>query len=190
MTREMEMILEEAFEEGKAEGIAEVIADERAAREKIGEARFAAMMLKDGRYSFEEILKMTGLSAERVIEAKGRLEGMTEIAEKMLNDGYPIKEILSKTGLTAEQIRWVREAEGRAEGKAELAARMLKDGRYTLDEIVNITGLSAEQVGEATAKFRHAGQSGLRHGRKLMKSHRRYAPSPLDFGDKPLSLAV
>ena len=48
MTREMEMILEEAFEEGKAEGIAEVIAEERAAREKIGEARFAAMMLKDG----------------------------------------------------------------------------------------------------------------------------------------------
>ena len=52
------------------------------------------------------------------------------------------------------------EASGKAEGekigetrsKAELAARMLKDGRYTLDEIVNITGLSAEQVGEATAK--------------------------------------
>ena len=144
MTREMEMILEAAFEEGKAEGIAEVMAEERAAREKIGEARFAAMMLKDGRYSFEEILKMTGLSAERVIEAKGRLEGMTEIAEKMLNDGYPIKEILSKTGEVRRQM------------------------------IV----------------FRHAGQSGLRHGRKLMKSHRRYAPSPLDFGDKPLSLAV
>ena len=158
MTREMEMILEAAFEEGKAEGIAEVMAEERAAREKIGEARFAAMMLKDGRYSFEEILKMTGLSAERVIEAKGRLEGMTEIAEKMLNDGYPIKEILSKTGLTAEQIRWVREAEG------EVRRQMIV--------------------------FRHAGQSGLRHGRKLMKSHRRYAPSPLDFGDKPLSLAV
>ena len=153
VTREMEMILEEAFEEGKAEGIAEVIAEERAAREKIGEARFAAMMLKDGRYSFEEILKMTGLSAERVIEAKGRLEGMTEIAEKMLNDGYPIKEILSKTGLTAEQIRWVREAEGRAEGKAELAAMMLKDGRYSLEEILDMTGLSAEQVIEATAKY-------------------------------------
>ena len=153
MTREMEMILEEAFEEGKAEGIAEVMAEERAAREKIGEARFAAMMLKDGRYSFEEILKMTGLRAEQVIEAKGRLEGMTEIAEKMLNDGYPIKEILSKTGLTAEQIRWVREAEGRAEGKAELAAMMLKDGRYSLEEILEMTGLSAEQVGEATAKY-------------------------------------
>ena len=72
MTREMEMILEEAFEEGKAEGIAEVIAEERAAREKIGEARFAAMMLKDGRYSLEEILDMTGLSAEQVGEATAK----------------------------------------------------------------------------------------------------------------------
>ena len=125
----MSKVIEKAFDmiynEAKAKGMAEGRAEARAEREKIGEARFAAMMLKDGRYSFEEILKMTGLSAERVIEAKGRLEGMTEIAEKMLNDGYPIKEILSKTGLTAEQIRWVREAEGRAEGKAELAARML-----------------------------------------------------------------
>ena len=181
MTREMEMILEAAFEEGKAEGIAEVMAEERAAREKIGEARFAAMMLKDGRYSFEEILKMTGLSAERVIEAKGRLEGMTEIAEKMLNDGYPIKEILSKTGLTAEQIRWVREAEGRAEGKADSEHHRAecRAGRRGHGE-----------VRRQMIVFRHAGQSGLRHDRKLMKSHRRYAPSPLDFGDKPLSLAV
>ena len=46
-----------------------MIAEERAAREKIGEARFAAMMLKDGRYSLEEILEMTGLSAEEISEA-------------------------------------------------------------------------------------------------------------------------
>ena len=105
MTRETEMFLEAAFEEGKAEGIAKVIAEERAAREKMGEARFAAMMLKDGRYSLKEILKMTGLSAEQVIEAKGRLEGKTEIAAKMLNAGYPINWILEMTGLTEKLVK-------------------------------------------------------------------------------------
>ena len=49
-----------------------MIAEERAARDKIGEARFAAMMLKDGRYSLEEILDMTGLSAEQVGEATAK----------------------------------------------------------------------------------------------------------------------
>ena len=43
--------------------------------------------------------------------------------------------------------------EGKAEGKAELAARMLKDGRYSIEEILDMTGLSADQVSEATASY-------------------------------------
>ena len=71
--REMSNTIEKAFDmiynEAKAKGKAEGRAGARAEREKIGEARLAARMLKDGRYSLEEILEMTGLSAEEVSEA-------------------------------------------------------------------------------------------------------------------------
>ena len=43
--------------------------------------------------------------------------------------------------------------EGKVEGKTELAAMMLKEGRYSLEEILKMTGLSAEQVSEAAAKY-------------------------------------
>ena len=60
-----------------------------------------------------------------------------------------------------ERLRNAIFSDGRAEGerigedrgKAELAARMLKDGRYSLEEILDMTGLSADQVSEATAKY-------------------------------------
>ena len=74
--REMSNVIEKAFDmiynEAKAKGMAEGRAEARAEREKIGEARLAAMMLKDGRYSLEEILDMTGLSAEQVGEATAK----------------------------------------------------------------------------------------------------------------------
>ena len=60
-----------------------------------------------------------------------------------------------------EMLRNAIFSDGRAEGerigedrgKAELAARMLKDGRYSLEEILDMTGLSADQVSEAAAKY-------------------------------------
>ena len=74
--REMSNAIEKAFDmiynEVKAKGKAEGRAGARAEREKIGEARLAARMLKDGRYSFEEILEMTGLSAEQVSDATAK----------------------------------------------------------------------------------------------------------------------
>ena len=79
----------------------------------------------------------------------------------MLAGEEGLKEMSDEMEKILDEVFREGEASGKAEGekigetrsKAELAARMLKDGRYTLDEIVNITGLSAEQVGEATAKY-------------------------------------
>ena len=79
----------------------------------------------------------------------------------MLAGEEGLKEMSDEMEKILDEVFREGEASGKAEGekigetrsKAELAARMLKDGRYTLDEIANITGLSAEQVGEATAKY-------------------------------------
>lgn len=77
--REVSNVIEKAFDmiynEAKAKGMAEGRAEARAEREKIGEARLAARMLKDGRYSLEEILEMTGLSAEEISEASAAYAG-------------------------------------------------------------------------------------------------------------------
>ena len=57
--------------------------------------------------------------------------------------------------MSDEMERLYNEAktEGKVEGKTELAAMMLKEGRYSLEEILKMTGLSAEQVSEAAAKY-------------------------------------
>ena len=72
MSDEMEKILDEVFREGEASGKAEGRAEGRAEGKVEGKTELAAMMLKEGRYSLEEILKMTGLSAEQVSEATAK----------------------------------------------------------------------------------------------------------------------
>ena len=73
---------------------------------------------------------------------------MSDEMEKLRNAIFSDGEAIGKAAGRAEG-----EKIGEARGKAELAARMLKDGRYTLDEIVNITGLSADQVSEAASGY-------------------------------------
>ena len=87
-------------------------------------------------------------SALEVLKGEEGSKDMSDEMEKLRNAIFSDGEAIGKAAGRAEG-----EKIGEARGKAELAARMLKDGRYTLDEIVNITGLSAEQVGEATAKY-------------------------------------
>ena len=73
---------------------------------------------------------------------------MSDEMEKILDEVFREGEASGETrGKAAGR------AEGKVEGKTELAAMMLKEGRYSLEEILKMTGLSAEQVGEATAKY-------------------------------------
>ena len=98
-------VLEKAIHEMYDNAYSQGRAEARAAREKEGEARLAAMMLKAGRYSLEEIIEMTGLNAEQIGEAEGILKGMSKLAAKVLKTGkYSLDEILELTGLTAEQV--------------------------------------------------------------------------------------
>ena len=76
------------------------------------------------------------------------LKEMSDEMEKILDEVFREGEASGETrGKAAGR------AEGKVEGKTELAAMMLKEGRYSLEEILKMTGLSAEQVGEATAKY-------------------------------------
>ena len=45
------------------------------------------------------------------------------------------------------------EARGESRMQREVAQRMLKIGTYSIEEISRITGLSADQVSEAAAKY-------------------------------------
>ena len=76
------------------------------------------------------------------------LKEMSDEMEKILDEVFREGEASGETrGKAAGR------AEGKVEGKTELAAMMLKEGRYSLEEILKMTGLSAEQVGEAMAKY-------------------------------------
>ena len=76
------------------------------------------------------------------------LKEMSDEMEKILDEVFREGEASGETRGKA-----TGRAEGKVEGKTELAAMMLKEGRYSLEEILKMTGLSAEQVGEATAKY-------------------------------------
>ena len=87
-------------------------------------------------------------SALEVLKGEEGSKDMSDEMEKLRNAIFSDGEAIGKAAGRAEG-----EKIGEARGKAELAARMLKDGRYTLDEIVNITGLSADQVSEAASGY-------------------------------------
>ena len=108
----------------------------------------ADMDQSDPERAFNEEVResLTMLAGEEGL--KEMSDEMEKILDEVFREGEASGEARGKAAGRAEG-----EKIGEARGKTELAARMLKDGRYTLDEIVNITGLSAEQVGEATAKY-------------------------------------
>ena len=87
-------------------------------------------------------------SALEVLKGEEGSKDMSDEMEKLRNAIFSDGEAIGKAAGRAEG-----EKIGEARGKAELAARMLKDGRYTLDEIVNITGLSADQVSESASGY-------------------------------------
>ena len=104
----------------------------------------ADMGQKDPQRAFNEEVRE---SLTRLAGQEGRRE-MSEEMERIYNMVY-------SEGMTAGRAEGekIGEARGKDEGKTEIAARMLKCGRYTLEEILEMTGLTAEQVGEAAAAY-------------------------------------
>ena len=95
----------------------------------------ADMNQSDPERAFNEEVRST----LEVLSGEEGARDMSDEMERLYNMVYNEAKIVGKV-------------EGKAEGKAELAARMLKDGRYSLEEILDMTGLSADQVGEAARK--------------------------------------
>ena len=109
-----------------------------------GEGRVGVSGQKDPQRAFNEEVRE---SLTRLAGQEGRRE-MSEEMERIYNMVY-------SEGMTAGRAEGekIGEARGKDEGKTEIAARMLKCGRYTLEEILEMTGLTAEQVGEAAAAY-------------------------------------
>ena len=74
-------------------------------------------------------------------------EGLKEMSDEM----EKILDEVFREGEASGEARG--EARGESRMQREVAKRMLKIGTYSIEEISSITGLSADQVSEATVKY-------------------------------------
>ena len=80
------------------------------------------------------------------------LKEMSDEMEKILDEVFREGEASGKA--EGEKIGETRgEARGESRMQREVAQRMLKIGTYSIEEISRITGLSADQVSEASAAY-------------------------------------
>ena len=95
----------------------------------------------------EEIMdRLTMLAGEE------GLKEMSDEMEKILDEVFREGEASGKA--EGEKIGETRgEARGESRMQREVAQRMLKIGTYSIEEISEITGLSADQVSEASAAY-------------------------------------
>lgn len=115
--------IQELFDEALAEGakIGDKIGDWRC-RE-----RAAAKMLRTGRYALDEVVEISGLSLNQVMELKEEVDCIQSIQDCI------------------DEARW--------KWRKETVVRMLRKGRLPLDEIAEYAGLPPDLVKELKAEL-------------------------------------